>query len=85
MDGGAGAGQRPVRTLVPLTVAAERVGRDERTVQRWVASGRLTAYPDGTGRRLVSLQEALSVERDLRQRTKNRQMQKLAELFGPEE
>ena len=85
MDGGAGHGERPVRTLVPLQTAAERVGRDERTIQRWVASGRLTAYPDGTGRRLVVLQEALSVEADLRQRTKNRQMQKLVEFFGSEE
>lgn len=73
-----------MRTLLSIQAVAERVGRDERTVQRWVASGRLTAYPDGTGRRLVVLQEAIALEADLRQRMKNRQMQKLVEIFGPD-
>ena len=73
-----------MRTLVSLSMAAQRVGRDERTLQRWVASGRLTAYPDGTGRRLVVLQEAIALEADIRERTKNRQMQKLVDIFGPD-
>lgn len=84
MAGGSTDGRGPVKTLVPLAQAARHVGKDERTVQRWVASGRVTAYPDGTGRRLVVLQEVIAVEADIRTRTKNRQMQKLSELFAPE-
>lgn len=72
-----------MKTLVTLSQAAQRVGRDERTVQRWVHEGRLTAYPDGTGRRLVALQEAIALEADIRSRFQNRQRQRLVELLGP--
>lgn len=71
-----------MKTLVTLKVAAERAGRDERTLQRWVAAGRVTTYPDGTGRRLVVLQEVLSVEADIRMRAQNRQNQRLRQILG---
>lgn len=72
------------RTLVPLKQAAAHVNRDERTLQRWVHAGHLTAYPDGTGRRLVCLQEAIALEADIRMRLQNKQRQQLMEIFGPE-
>lgn len=67
---------------VSLDVAAERAGRDVRTVQRWVSQGRVTAYDNGTGSRVVDLREVLAVEADLRMRHQNRQRQRLAELLG---
>ena len=69
--------------LVSLGVAAERVGRDVRTVQRWVQQGRVTVYDNGAGR-MVDVGEVLRVEADLRARVRNRQMQRLTELFGVE-
>lgn len=66
---------------VGLDVAAERAGRDVRTVQRWVCQGWVTAYDNGTGRRVVDLREVLRVEADLRTRVKNRQQQRLVELL----
>lgn len=80
MDGpGAVGGQ--VVTWVSLSVAAVKAGRDVRTVQRWVAQGRLTVRDNGTGR-LVSLQDVLRVEADIRMRHANRQQQRLVELLG---
>jgi excisionase family DNA binding protein len=63
-------------------MAAERVARDERTVQRWVHDGRLAAYDDGSGRRLVRLDEVLRLEAEVRLRMQNRQRQRLTELLG---
>lgn len=68
---------------VPLSVAADRAGRDVRTVQRWVAQGRVTAYDNG-GHRVVDLREVLTVEADLRTRAQNKQRQKLMNLFSGE-
>lgn len=65
---------------VPISVAAERAGRDVRTVQRWVQQGRVTAYDNGRGRE-VDLRQVLAVEADLRMRHQNRQQQRLAELL----
>lgn len=70
--------------LVSLPVAAVRVRRDLRTVQRWVQQGRVTAYDHGSGVRVVDLAEVLRVEADLRMRMENRQRQRLVELLGPE-
>lgn len=66
---------------VSLDQAAERAGRDLRTVQRWVQQGRVTAYDDGTGRRMVDLREVLRVEADLRERHRNKQQQRLTQLL----
>lgn len=67
---------------VSLEVAAQRANRDLRTVQRWVQQGRLTAYDNGTGKRMVDLREVLAVEADVRARHQNRQRQRLMELLG---
>lgn len=67
---------------VSLDVAARHAARDVRTVQRWVQQGRVTAYDNGTGRRVVDLREVLRVEADIRARHKNRQQQKLTELLA---
>lgn len=69
---------------VSLDVAASRAGRDVRTLQRWVQQGRVTAYDNGTGRRVVDLREALAVEADIRARHQNRQQQRLMELLTGE-
>ncbi len=82
MADGSADGDGEVRVLVSLSVAAIQCQRDVRTVQRWVAAGRLTAYPDGRGVRMVCLQEVLRVEADIRMRMANRQRQRLAELLG---
>lgn len=71
-----------MKNLVTIKQAAEKTERDERTIQRWIAAGRLAAYPDGTGRRLVVLQEVLALESDLRMRARNRQKQRLEQLLG---
>lgn len=67
---------------VSIELAAQRAARDVRTVQRWAQQGRISTYDDGTGRRTVDLVEVLRVEADIRERHKNRQQQRLAELFG---
>lgn len=80
MDGGDQGRDRPMRVSIEL--AAQRAARDVRTVQRWAQQGRISTYDDGTGRRTVDLVEVLRVEADIRERHKNRQQQRLAELFG---
>lgn len=80
MDGSGAVGGQVV-TWVSLQVAAERAGRDVRTVQRWVAQGRLTVRDNGTGR-LVCLQDVLRVEADIRMRHANRQQQRMIDLLG---
>lgn len=80
MDGGDQGRDRPMRVSIEL--AAQRAARDVRTVQRWAQQGRISTYDDGTGRRTVDLVEVLRVEADIRERHKNRQKQRLAELFG---
>lgn len=80
MDDGDQVGDQTVR--VGLDVAARHAGRDVRTVQRWVQQGRVTAYDNGSGRRVVDLREVLQVEADIRARLRNRQQQKLTELLG---
>jgi hypothetical protein len=67
---------------VPLDLAARQAGRDVRTIQRWAQQGRISVWDNGTGR-VVDLPEVLRVEADLRERVKNRQMQRLAALLGP--
>lgn len=67
---------------VGLDVAASRANRDLRTLQRWVQRGLVTAYDNGTGKRMVDLREVLAVEADLRARHQNRQRQRLAQLLG---
>lgn len=80
MDGSGASGDPTMR--VSLDVAAERAGRDVRTVQRWVQQGRVSVYDNGTGRRVVDLREVLAVEADLRMRHQNQQQQRLARLLG---
>lgn len=65
-----------------LEFAAERAGRDVRTVQRWVQQGRVSSYDDGVGRRVVDLREVLRVEADLRMRHVNKQRQRLSEWLS---
>jgi hypothetical protein len=67
---------------VSLDFAAQRAGRDVRTVQRWAQQGRISTWDNGTGGRVVDLREVLAVEADIRMRVKNRQQQKLAQLLG---
>lgn len=67
---------------VSLEFAAERAGRDVRTVQRWVQQGRVSSYDDGVGRRVVDLREVLRVEADLRMRHVNKQRQRLSEWLS---
>lgn len=66
---------------VSLEFAAERAGRDVRTVQRWAQQGRISTWDNG-GRRVVDLREVLAVEADIRMRVRNRQQQRLVELLG---
>lgn len=69
---------------VSLPVAAERAGRDVRTVQRWVQQGRVTAWDNGTGTRVVDLRQVLAVEADIRARLRNKQQQRLVSLLTGE-
>ena len=71
-----------MKNLVTIKQAADKAARDERTIQRWIQMGKITAYPDGTGRRLVVLQEVLAVEADVRMRAQNRQKQRLRQMLG---
>jgi hypothetical protein len=56
---------------IPLTLAqaAEKTGRSERTVQRWIKLKLLSSWRAADGRRVVMLAELLQVEREQRQRT----------------
>lgn len=83
MDGSGAFGDQTMM-LVSLPVAAERVGRDVRTVQRWVQQGRVTAYDHGTGQRLVELRQVIAVEADVRMRHRNKQEQRLREWLTGE-
>lgn len=59
---------RPPGVPVTLAQAANRAGRSERTIQRWITLRLLTAYRTRDGRRVVMLADVLRVERAQRQR-----------------
>lgn len=54
---------------VTLAQAAERTGRSERTIQRWIKLKLLSSWRTDSGKRVVMLAELLQVEREQRQRT----------------
>jgi DNA-binding transcriptional MerR regulator len=56
---------------IPVTIAqaAEKTGRTERTIQRWIKLRLLSSWRMPDGRRVVMLAELMRVERDQRLRT----------------
>jgi hypothetical protein len=68
---------------VTLAQAAEKTGRSERTIQRWITLRLLGSYRTSTGLRVVMLAEVMRVEREQRRRTGARHARRdrvLAEL-----
>lgn len=47
----------PRRTLVSLADAADRLGCSPRTIRRWIAEGRLTAYRLGSRAIRIDLEQ----------------------------
>lgn len=63
---------KPEGIPVTLTDAAERVGRSERTIQRWIKLKLLSSWKTTDGRKVVMLADVIRVERQQRRRTSAR-------------
>lgn len=66
----------PERTLATVAETAESLGIGERTIRRWIAAGRLKAYPAASGvkkkgSKVVVVQEVIALDRKLRQQARS--------------
>lgn len=79
--GGSDGGAAVTSTYVTIQQAAVYACRDERTIRRWIADGRLQERRTATGRRVVVLHDLMVLEARVRSAPRRRQMERLADLM----
>jgi len=69
------------RTVASIDDVAQFIGKDERTIRRWISQGLLKEYTGRTGKRGVCVQDAIEVEARVRTGTVRRERQRDRQVF----
>lgn len=69
------------RTVASIDDVAKFIGKDERTIRRWISQGLLKEYTGRTGKRGVCVQDAIEVEARVRTGAARRERQRDSQAF----
>ena len=72
-----------VTYFLSIQDAATLAHRDERTIRRWIAEGRLDEYRTPSGQRLVLLTDVTALEASMRSRRQRMAQERLQRFVGP--